>query len=300
MLKKYEGFLRTLIAAFMFLFLLSGCGDPCTSTFAQMITFTNYSCTYGSAPLSFSNSTSLQVTQQLQLSIQGGSSPYTFTLQSGSGSVNSTGFFTASTGVGSVNVLVTDSAGSELTVPLSVTAGPASQLAFLIQPASSGFPGVALSSQPVVAIEDAYENIVSIPSYSVNLTPFSNSACSQPPLGTLAATTNPVSSVDGESTFAGLNYNASVGTIYLQASAAGFTKCSAAIAVNPLIGQLGETAKSTEGFSSTIDSEGNIFVTGYTTGNLPSCTGVSANCSGSVPSQVSDDSIVPHNERHLI
>ncbi len=45
--------------------------------------------------------------------------------------------------------------------------------------------------------------------------------------------------------------------------------------------QLGETAKSAYGSGIASDSSGNIYVSGYTTGNLVSCGGVSASCSGS-------------------
>lgn len=44
--------------------------------------------------------------------------------------------------------------------------------------------------------------------------------------------------------------------------------------------QLGETAKSTTPESIAIDSLGNVYVTGTTSGNLPSCSGVSATCAG--------------------
>ena len=45
--------------------------------------------------------------------------------------------------------------------------------------------------------------------------------------------------------------------------------------------QLGETGKVTGGYAMSIDSSANVYVTGQTQGNLPSCGGVSSSCSGS-------------------
>jgi hypothetical protein len=45
--------------------------------------------------------------------------------------------------------------------------------------------------------------------------------------------------------------------------------------------QLGETGASTDGYGVSGDSSGNVYISGLTTGNLLSCKGVSANCSGS-------------------
>jgi hypothetical protein len=45
--------------------------------------------------------------------------------------------------------------------------------------------------------------------------------------------------------------------------------------------QMGESAKQASAYGVAIDSNGNIVVAGYTSANLPSCSGLSANCSGS-------------------
>ena len=45
-------------------------------------------------------------------------------------------------------------------------------------------------------------------------------------------------------------------------------------------GQLGETGKTTFGGGIVVDSQENIYATGYTNGNLVSCNGISGNCSG--------------------
>jgi hypothetical protein len=47
--------------------------------------------------------------------------------------------------------------------------------------------------------------------------------------------------------------------------------------------QIGESGTNTQSFGTAADSSGNVFVGGITTGNLVSCHGISANCSG--PSQ---------------
>ncbi len=49
--------------------------------------------------------------------------------------------------------------------------------------------------------------------------------------------------------------------------------------------QLGEAGQSTEGLSVSIDSSANVYVTGRSTGNLVSCSGVSSSCSGAAQGQ---------------
>ena len=91
--------------------------------------------------------------------------------------------------------------------PLTISAGAATQLVFTTQPGSST-GGVALSTQPVVSIEDSGGNVVTGNTNSVNL-----AIASQPGTGaTLTCTTNPKGATAGVATFAGCQSSARPGT----------------------------------------------------------------------------------------
>lgn len=97
-----------------------------------------------------------------------------------------------------------------------IAVGAAVQIAFTTQPAGAT-GGTDLSSQPVVSIQDAGGNIVTGASASITLAIGDN-----PGSGTLSATTNPMSTVNGVAPFAGVSID-KIGTGYtLVASAAGF------------------------------------------------------------------------------
>ncbi len=79
--------------------------------------------------------------------------------------------------------------------PFTVNPGPPTQLVFTTQP-GNGTGGSAFSTQPVVAVEDAFGNLVTSDSSTVTLVVATN-----PGPGNL--TCNPVSAVGGIATFAG-------------------------------------------------------------------------------------------------
>ena len=111
-----------------------------------------------------------------------------------------------------------------------VSAGSASKLAFTTQPFATGTTGLALTTQPIVQVQDSggtSSNNGGV-AVSIQLTAYVDSGCSTPVSGTLSATTNPLNSntTTGATGFAGLAYNRT-GTIYLKASASGFSSaCS--------------------------------------------------------------------------
>ncbi|MEO5851133.1 MAG: hypothetical protein ABIQ15_01350 [Nocardioides sp.] len=88
-------------------------------------------------------------------------------------------------------VLTTASSSS-----FTITAGPASKLAFSTQP-SSGTGGTSLATQPVVTVQDAFGNTVTTDSSSVTL------ALTTPAGATLSCTANPTAAAAGVATFAG-------------------------------------------------------------------------------------------------
>jgi hypothetical protein len=115
---------------------------------------------------------------------------------------------------------------------VAVSAGPAVKLAFSTQPSATGTAGTALSTQPVVQVQDAGSFVVTGSSASITLAAFTDATCSTPALGLFSATTNPLSASSGVATFAGVAYTKAE-TIYLQASSGALTSaCSSAVAVS--------------------------------------------------------------------
>lgn len=101
---------------------------------------------------------------------------------------------TASTTSGAFEVVA--SAGGAGTVPfaLAVTAGPAAKLAFTRQPSATATAGSALATQPVVAVQDAYGNMVTTDTSAVSVASVGSG---------LTCTANPVDAVAGVVTFTG-------------------------------------------------------------------------------------------------
>jgi hypothetical protein len=93
--------------------------------------------------------------------------------------------------------------------------------------------GSAMVTPPSIRLVDTYGNTVTSPAESVTLSAFTDSGCTSAASGTLAATTNPVTSVVGFANFANVSYTKAE-TIYLKAAATGLTSaCSNAVVVSP-------------------------------------------------------------------
>jgi hypothetical protein len=89
------------------------------------------------------------------------------------------------------------SLSSASSTPFNITVGPASQVTFITQP-GNGTGGLALSTQPVVAVQDAGGNTVTTDTSAVALAIASN-----PSGGTLTCGVNPVTASGGIATFTG-------------------------------------------------------------------------------------------------
>ncbi len=140
---------------------------------------------------------------------------------------------------GAVTTIYIGASSSGLTstcsTAISITPGTPTHLVYAMEPSSTAGSGVALTSQPVLDIEDAYGNVVTSASNSVTLAAYTNNTCSSAAGGTFGATTNPLSASSGVGTFAGVNYTGASGTtIHIGASSSGLTStCSTAISITP-------------------------------------------------------------------
>jgi hypothetical protein len=102
---------------------------------------------------------------------------------------------------------------------LSITVGPATQLAFSTQP-GGGNNGAVWTTQPAVSVEDSGGNVVT----TNNTASVTLAIATQPGGGgTLSCTTNPKTATNGVATFAGCKITGRTGTYTLSARATGFT-----------------------------------------------------------------------------
>ena len=105
------------------------------------------------------------------------------------------------------------------TTSWTITPGPAAQLIISTQPSSTATDGVALATQPVVAVQDANGNTITGSGPAVTLAISSGT-------GTLACTTNPVTAASGIATFAGCSITGTVGAFTLVATSTGLTSAT--------------------------------------------------------------------------
>jgi Tfp pilus assembly protein PilV len=102
--------------------------------------------------------------------------------------------------------------------PLTVVAGTAKQLTYISQP-NGGANGASFSSQPVVAVEDTWGNVVTTSSAAVNLT-----ITTQPGTGAvLSCSPNPLAASAGYASFAGCQVAGKTGNYTLTAASSGLT-----------------------------------------------------------------------------
>ncbi|MBT3983705.1 MAG: hypothetical protein HOE90_20280, partial [Bacteriovoracaceae bacterium] len=122
---------------------------------------------------------------------------------------------------------------TDCSTAVDVSYAAADHLVFSTEPAASGTAGSNLGTQPVVTVEDAFNNTVLNSSLSITLADYTDSGCSSAGSGTLNATTNPLAASSGVTTFAGVNYT-KTGNLYLKATGSGVTAdCSSVVDIDP-------------------------------------------------------------------
>lgn len=122
------------------------------------------------------------------------------------GSATFTGCAIDRVGAGYTLVATDGSLTSATSTALNIAVGPAARLAFTVQP-SGAVAARAFSTQPVVTVQDAGGNTVTVSANLVTLTIGTN-----PTGGALTCTTNPLATTAGVTTFAGCRIsNAGVG-----------------------------------------------------------------------------------------
>jgi hypothetical protein len=141
----------------------------------------------------------------------------------------------ASAGVASFSGCKIDKAGTGYTLTASaasltsatssafnITVGPAAKLAFTQQPAGA-VTGVAFTTQPKVAVQDAGGNVVTTATNSITLAIGTN-----PGGGTLTCTTNPRAASAGVATFSGCKINRAGSGYTLTATSGSLTAATSA------------------------------------------------------------------------
>jgi trimeric autotransporter adhesin len=114
-------------------------------------------------------------------------------------------------------------AAPEVQQSITVSAAPATQLAFTTQP-GGGAGGAAWSVQPAVSVENASGNVVAGNSSAVTL-----AIASQPGSGaSLSCTANPVTAVNGVASFAGCKITGKAGSYTLKAADGSLTSATSA------------------------------------------------------------------------
>src|SRR3984885_10931620 len=112
-------------------------------------------------------------------------------------------------------------AAPEVQQSITVTAAPATQLAFTTQP-GGGASGSAWSAQPTVSVENASGNVVAGNSSAVTL-----AIASQPGSGaSLSCSANPVTAVNGVASFAGCKITGKAGSYTLKATDGSLTSAT--------------------------------------------------------------------------
>ena len=125
---------------------------------------------------------------------------------------------------GSYTITATDgSLTSATSNSFTINVGSASKVGFTTQPVGGVAENVALGTQPVVAIQDAYGNTVTSNTSSVTL-----AIASGPGAGVFACTANPKAAVSGVATFAGckITGTAAAGTYTLTATDGALTSAA--------------------------------------------------------------------------
>jgi len=109
--------------------------------------------------------------------------------------------------------------------------GAVSSLSYTTQPSSSAVTDLAFGTQPVVEARDANNNLITASNIDITLSAFTNAGCTTSSGGNLSATTNPLSTTSGVSSFTGVAHDTAEG-LYIQASSGGVSTCSNLITVS--------------------------------------------------------------------
>jgi hypothetical protein len=222
------------------------------------------------------------------ISSGGGSLSAASSLSNGSGLASSTLTLGSIAGANSVTATLH---GTSSTVTFTATGnvGAASKLSFTTSPSSTGTAGSALSTQPVVTVQDSNGNTVTSSSASVVLAVYSNSTC------TTAAATTPsgaisiggtatVAASSGVSTFTGISVNKSGTTLYVRASSGSLTTaCSSAMNISATAFSLTQSALTVSSSSVASGSTLTATLTAKDTYGNPSPSGVTAVTFASTP-----------------
>ena len=131
---------------------------------------------------------------------------------------------------------VTTSVSGGVTTISDVTfvVAAASKLAFTTQPTNTAVAGVAIATQPIVTVQDAYGNTITTDSASVvTLASFSNDACTTAKAGALGTLTK--TAVSGIADFATQDVRSTlIGATYFKATTPSLTSaCSAIVTITP-------------------------------------------------------------------
>jgi hypothetical protein len=122
--------------------------------------------------------------------------------------INKVGTYTLTAASGTLTAAASNS--------FTITAGPATKLAFTTSPSSST-GGIAFGTQPAVTVQDASGNTVTTNNASISLT------ITTPAGAALACTANPTNAVTGIATFTGCSISLKTGTYTLTAASSGLT-----------------------------------------------------------------------------
>ncbi|MCA2958819.1 MAG: hypothetical protein IOD12_01110, partial [Silvanigrellales bacterium] len=107
---------------------------------------------------------------------------------------------------------------------ITLSAGQASKLSYLVNPSASGTSNQPLTVQPQVELRDANDNWVTNPStpVQVSLSAHTDAACAVAAPGSLSASVNPQTAVGGVASFSGVVYDGT-GNVYMKAAGTGLT-----------------------------------------------------------------------------
>ncbi len=113
--------------------------------------------------------------------------------------------------------------------------GAASKLVFTQQPSATGTVDAALVIQPIIQVQDAFNNPLNDSTLSITLSDFTNAGCTIAGPGTMTIDSNPAiaNGTSGEASFTGLK-DTTAQTLHLRASSGALaTACSTAIVLAP-------------------------------------------------------------------
>lgn len=147
--------------------------------------------------------------------------------------------------------------------------GYENKLGFVIQPPTTGVPGIPFTTQPYVAIQDVLGNTVTRSVATVTLSAFTGSDCTTSGAGTVANNTKPAYQGISQYTFAAYNKTQ---TVYLKATNGTLTTgCSTGVTLNVPPGDLDityGTSGITAGIASTVGLQDSLVARAYASAKM--------------------------------